>query len=504
MEQIQSIPIKDVHPHPDNRKIGGFDKTKLGQLADSIRVIGVQQPAVVRRRTEGGYELVAGERRWRASKIAGVETLPCVVREIDDLTLLKIQTIENLQREDVHPLDEAEGFKRLMEVAGMTADQVAKEVGQTRSYIYHRLKLCSIDDEVREALVKDRISVGHAELVARLPGHRQGEALKMCFGGTWTGVGHIDVLIPLKDVRKMIAQELFLELDAASFKKDDAELIEDAGSCTTCPKRTGYVPELFPELKEKDHCTDPACYNAKINAAVQKKREELQQKGEDFVEVRGDYGDNPECRNAVQRYNWQECRKKDPEAKKILIVSGTDKGRVTYGRVAADPEEEGDQELKWAIDRARNQNKQNCDTTTKKRLFEEINARYREKLDDWEISREELVIVAKRFYQEIWAEFQKELCKAWDWEYKGSGCGNYLKKIPSLSFKELLLFIIDCSMVRALNPYAGESDNPIKEYAGIIGIDSGKIIAETKAEYTEKLKKRKAVLRKKFGRESAA
>jgi ParB family chromosome partitioning protein len=141
-EAIQQIPLDQVVPHPGNRKVGGFDKEKLEQLAESIRAVGVQQPAVVRKAAENGkYELVAGERRWRAARLAGLEALPCVVRELDDVAVLKIQTIENLQREDVHPLDEAEGYARLIKLAKYDVETIAHELGKSISYVYQRLKL---------------------------------------------------------------------------------------------------------------------------------------------------------------------------------------------------------------------------------------------------------------------------------------------------------------------------------------------------------------------------
>jgi ParB family transcriptional regulator, chromosome partitioning protein len=133
---IREIPLEQIQPHPSNRRVGGFDPEKLKQLAESIKAIGVQQPAVVREITGENqirrYELVAGERRWRASKLAGKETLPCVVRELDDAQALRIQIVENLQREDVHPLDEANGYARLLD-SGTYDVEAAASCGRARS-----------------------------------------------------------------------------------------------------------------------------------------------------------------------------------------------------------------------------------------------------------------------------------------------------------------------------------------------------------------------------------
>jgi len=518
MEQIENIPLAAIMPHPGNRYVGGFDKRKLKQLAESIKAMGVQQPAVVRRRTEGrkGYELVAGERRWRASKIAGLDTLPCVVREIDDFTLMKIQTVENLQREDVHPLDEADGFKRLMDKGGMSVDMIAKEVGQTKSYIYHRLKLCSIESVVRKALMEEKISTGHAELIARLPGHYQQEALTLCFANTWIGTGQAQILLPLKDVRKAIDARLLLELGAASFDKEDADLLPSAGPCATCPKRTLNAPELFSELKGRDYCTDQRCYEAKIDAGVERKRQELKEAGEEFAEVScfGIHGLDSVPEGAINPNYWEECGADEPGAEKALVVAGAEKGKVVFAKIDRESAKEDeaaaagdgvDYNLRYAIDQAKSEIKQSRDRAITQRLFDMIDAWYREHLESWEPSSEELVIIAKQYYREIWAEHQKKLCALYGWEFEGSGAGEYEKKLPTLNWKDLALFLIRCTTVTAVSPYmSDESKEVLDGFLDIIGLSKDEVVTEIKAEYAVKLKKRKAVLRKKHKKESAA
>ena len=152
----------------------------LQELADSIKAAGVLQPAVVRKRDVGfnAYELVAGERRWRAARLAGLETLPCVVRDLDDLTVLKIQTIENLQREDIHPLDEADGYARLIQRAGYDVEHLAQEVGRSASYVYQRLKLKDLIPEARKRFIEGAIQAGHAILMARLQPPEHGQSVR--------------------------------------------------------------------------------------------------------------------------------------------------------------------------------------------------------------------------------------------------------------------------------------------------------------------------------------
>jgi ParB/RepB/Spo0J family partition protein len=503
-EQIQFIPLNNIFPHPDNRKIGGFDKNKLQQLADSIKAVGVQEPAVVRRRTNGDYELVVGERRWRACKLAGIANLPCVIRDIDDVNLMRIQTIENLQREDVHPLDEAEGYQRLMELGNMTADQIAEEIGQTRSYIYHRLKLCVLGTKPRKALIEERISTAHAELIARLPGHYQDKALDLCFERTWVEGTSTNIILPLKTVRKRIAQVLFCDLNVASFKKDDAMLIPEAGPCTTCPKRTGNTPELFPELEGKDSCTDSHCYDVKRSTYMKQKREELKTQGEEFVEVQGnqDWND-PDGKNAVANWNWKECREKDPDAERVLIVSGIDKGRMTWGKVEEN-EPGGEDHLKWELDGKKREIESKCNQAVRRRILDDIRTWYETNKDTWTPDTTELTVIARQFFERLWYESQNRILKLHGWKREDISDGDIFKRLSQLKEKDLLIFIIDCSLVDITGMYANdEVTDMLQTVAKLHGVDVDTIERDIKKEYDEKWKKIEARIRKEREKESA-
>jgi ParB/RepB/Spo0J family partition protein len=503
-EQIQFIPLHSIFPHPDNRRVGGFDKKKLEQLADSIKAVGVQEPAVVRCRTKGDYELVVGERRWRACKLAGIDTLPCIIRDIEDISLMKILTIENLQREDVHPLDEAEGYRRLMELGNMTADQIAEEIGQTRSYVYHRLKLCVLGKKPRQALIKKKISTAHAELIARLPGHYQDKALELCFERTWIEGTSTHITLPLKTVRKRIAQVLFCDLNASAFKKDDAELVPEAGLCTTCPKRTGNAPELFPELEGKDSCTDTRCYDTKRKSYVKQKREELKNKGEEFVEVQGDQGwHDPDGEHAVNSWNWQECKKKDPDAERVLVVSGIDKGRMTWGKVEAD-EPGGEDSLKWELDSKKREIETKCNQAVRRRILDDIRTWYKTNKDTWIPDTTELSVIARQFFERLWYESQNRILKLQGWKREDISDGDIYKRLSQLKEKDLLIFIIDCSLVDVTGMYANdEATDMLQTVAKLHDVDVDTIESDIKKEYDEKWKKIEARMRKEREKESA-
>jgi ParB family chromosome partitioning protein len=144
-----------------------FDEASLESLADSIRTHGIVQPLLVRRR-EGGYELIAGERRWRAAKLAGISRVPVVVKEVPDDNLLEIALIENIQRENLNPIEEAQAYKKLIETVGLTQESLASRVGRDRSYITNYLRLLRLPDDVQQLVKDGRLSTGHARTLLAL------------------------------------------------------------------------------------------------------------------------------------------------------------------------------------------------------------------------------------------------------------------------------------------------------------------------------------------------
>lgn len=143
-----------------------FDDEKLGELADSIRENGVLQPILVRPLENGGYQIVAGERRWRASRLAGLTEVPVFIRELDDKQTMQIALIENIQRQDLSPLEESQAYQKLMDTYGMTQQEVAKAVGKSRSVIANSLRLQKLPSEVKGMLNDGKLTVGHAKILA--------------------------------------------------------------------------------------------------------------------------------------------------------------------------------------------------------------------------------------------------------------------------------------------------------------------------------------------------
>lgn len=255
-----------------------FDQVKLQELAASIAATGVHQPILLRPlpghrvpetwgfRRQGAplpaYELVAGARRLRACKFAKVTEVPAMIRELTDEQALEIQVIENLQREDVTELEEAEGYEVLMRQGNLNADQVGAKIGKSRSYVYARLKVLDLCHQGRQALREGKIDFSRGLLIARIPDEAlQLKALHFCTDPDWQGD-----MPGYRECAAYVQQEFMLRLDKARFNIADATLVPDAGSCKDCSKRTGANPDLFADVKSADVCTSPPCFHAKEQA----------------------------------------------------------------------------------------------------------------------------------------------------------------------------------------------------------------------------------------------
>lgn len=158
--QVQDIPVEQVRPAPGQPRQKVAEEG-LAELAQSVRAHGVLQPVLVRP-VSGGYELVAGERRWRAAVMAGLSSIPAIVRDVGEAERLELALVENLQRQDLNPMEEAGGFRQLMERFGYTQEQLAARVGKSRSYVANALRLLGLAPAVQEMVEAGRLSAGHA------------------------------------------------------------------------------------------------------------------------------------------------------------------------------------------------------------------------------------------------------------------------------------------------------------------------------------------------------
>ncbi|MDO5549089.1 MAG: ParB/RepB/Spo0J family partition protein [Eubacteriales bacterium] len=165
---FHTIPLVKIEPNRSQpRRV--FDEDALQELENSIRRHGVLAPITVRAVENGYYQIIAGERRWRAARRAGLESIPAMVIEADDQTMMELAMIENLQREDLNPIEEAEGFRSLIDDFGMTQDVVAERVGRSRSAVTNSLRLLSLSDDIRAMVSEGKLTAGHARAVLSIP-----------------------------------------------------------------------------------------------------------------------------------------------------------------------------------------------------------------------------------------------------------------------------------------------------------------------------------------------
>lgn len=161
------VDINKIQPNP-NQPRTHFNETLLQELSESIRENGVLQPLLVRKKGQK-YEIIAGERRYQASKLAGVEKLPVIIKDVDDQKMLELALIENLQRSDLNPIEEAKGYKQLLKESGMTQEALSKAVSKSRSAITNSLRLLDLPDEVQQFLFDGKMTAGHARAILAVP-----------------------------------------------------------------------------------------------------------------------------------------------------------------------------------------------------------------------------------------------------------------------------------------------------------------------------------------------
>ncbi len=199
--EYRNIPIATLVESPTNPR-KRFDERTLGELAASFKTQGVLEPLLVRPLEATKYEVVIGARRLKAARLAELESVPVRVVKLSDAEAIEAQVVENLQREDIHPLEESLGFKALMQLGEptYTIASIAARAGKSEAYVQGRIKLADLIPPVAEAFLQDKIAIGHALLIAKLPDSQQQEAFNAAFRGMWTTEGNQQVLIPVREL----------------------------------------------------------------------------------------------------------------------------------------------------------------------------------------------------------------------------------------------------------------------------------------------------------------
>lgn len=280
----KSIPVavETLHRSPTNPR-KRFPAAALAELTESVRAHGVIQPIVVRpwphdHPHEGDaqplWEIVAGERRWRAATAAGVALVPAMVRNLTDAQVAELQIIENLQREDVLASEEAEGYRVMMDAHGYSADQLAEKVGKSRAYIFGRLKLLSLCAKARDALDDGEISPSVALVIARMPSAPQQQ----------------QALSNVKDLSyrqafRILRERYSTALAQSTWDLADAELLPIAGACRDCPHNSSNSPDAR-ESHGKNVCTHQDCFADKKRAALERATAQARDEGQAVIDGR--------------------------------------------------------------------------------------------------------------------------------------------------------------------------------------------------------------------------
>ena len=165
---VSTLPLREIEPDKDQPR-KDFDEQALSELADSIARHGLLQPIAVRAAAGGAYKIIAGERRWRAARLAGLSEVPVVIKDVTDAEAMELALIENLQREDLDPVEEAMGYRQLMERCELTQEQTAQKIGKSRSAIANSLRLLNLPEDVLTFLKEGKLSTGHAKVLLGLP-----------------------------------------------------------------------------------------------------------------------------------------------------------------------------------------------------------------------------------------------------------------------------------------------------------------------------------------------
>jgi ParB family transcriptional regulator, chromosome partitioning protein len=513
---VLDIPLDRIRESTTNpRRV--FDETKLREFADNIRLHGVLQAILVRPAPDGedgAYELVAGARRFRASKLAAKSTIPATVRDLSDSECREIQLIENLQREGVHELDEGIGYRSLIDLKPdfYTVETIAAQVSRSPSYVKGRISLTDLIQPIQTAFYDRKLTIAHALEIARLQPKDQERALMECFPGHRTSGSILKdrkaEALTVRQLREWIEREIQLDLKNASFDTEDANLLPAAGACTACPKRTGNNPLLFPEIRNKSLCTDPTCYQAKVQAFVQLRVEPLVKGGQTPVQI----SESPSWQvrsKALNTLYEGQYRRADragecPHTQAGVIVDGRKAGTILhvctdenckthrqFSHYEISPQERAQRRTLALAIRVQKE--------SRSRILQAV----RQKLPP-ALARADFEMVALDYFRRLGHDNHHRVFQVYGWEEKKtktSWGGNSVDherlaeaRIRALTAADLNRFIVACALVPDLYCPGYSSAETLSKESNLMRtavrykVDASKVTAEVKVELSKKRK----------------
>lgn len=518
---VRQIPLASLQVSSTGTQVARrahFAKVELGELAASVKQHGIIQPIVVRALNGGNkFEIVAGERRFLAARQAELKEIPALVGDWNDEQVLEVQLVENLQRADLHPLQEAEGYEQLMKLHGHHADELGDKVGKSKAYVYARLKLLALCKPAREAFYDGKLNASSALLLARIPDQDlQKKALTEITTPrkTW-GDGPGDPM-SVREAAKHIQAEYMLRLSTAGFKTEDAALLPSAGACGPCPKRTGNQPELFGDVKGADVCTDPACFRMKIAAHAERAIAAAKDSGqkvlagaeakkvakygaeslEGYVRLDAkDYGMNGKV-TTIRKTLGKEyvpTLLQDPDTGKMIEVAPNKDVDKAHGdkRLAGNSAHE----TRYKAEQRAADRKHKAEIAYRVALFKAVRgASGKRKL----LSRREMELAAQRLLDRLDHDSKKRLFAAIGWEPKQLKYRSEFEPptpFDKMSDDELAQVVRDCSLANELQVWQHSGDTKPKDLeaaAAALDVDAKSIRRGLDAAAKAKASKKKA------------
>ena len=382
MEQkITYVPATTVHPSKLNPR-KSIDNDSLQELSNSIKEVGILSPIIVRN-NESGWEIVCGERRFKAAVMAQIDTIPVIIRDLDDDQAMDLMITENLQRQDVSPIEEAKAFQNLIELRGYTVQGLIERFAKSEKYIRHRLKLNDLIPELQEQLNKDMISIGHAYEICKLEAKYQKEIFKEYFSESERNRNWYS-LPSVSQIKGHIKTNYTHDLSEAAFSLKDATLDKKAGPCIVCQYNSATNTLLFPDMPAKGVCLNPPCYKQKSDIDFERKVNKiLEEEPGTILGYTYAYGDDekwikakkkeglPICEvgysGGLRHIDKKEYKADNPSHVKVFRVDNSSKGKIEYFKRLKTPDGKAETlSAKQQIDELRAKDARNKELTFEK------------------------------------------------------------------------------------------------------------------------------------------
>lgn len=446
---LVEISIGKTNPRSD------FKEQTIMELAKSIKENGLLQPLLLRP-ADKGYELVCGERRLRACKLLNLKSVPVQIKDLNDQEALEAQIIENLEREDVHPLREAETFKLMIEKGNYLIEDIATKIAKSEKFILQRLSLNNLNSEWKKLFSKDEINLSKALIIARLDKKYQKEVAQNA--NDWSGG-----IKSAKQLQSYIDSNITAQLSKAIFNPLDKKLINKAGACANCPKRSGANCSLFPDVKEEDRCFDKLCFNSKTEKHIQNEIERIINNAENIYLIRTKHQDvDDELLQKLKKLNinmlvnyndFETIHGKDKRKNKIkgFWINGYDQGKYISIRLTKKQEEKSldpksKESVNGQIDKI---------NIRAKRMLELDNEKVHKRIIETMCDTKELTVIGKHKH----CDATEKICRLIVWnvlvwpkkqhygklldidKYEKEGAVGFLKRLMELTKDEMAIII---------------------------------------------------------------